>query len=256
MTILIFVLLASFLTYGACSVYGILGEKNKLPTLDWINAAAQMATCFTFVFLIRQNFLGAKFQRQSVLSLEAKSQIEKMIAVVASFDTGEHTNLENINRCITQLANLAVGFKSVFDEMEEDIYRAIVRMHWQDMFFNNLTPVLISLDIEPIIARDFGTEYVESAKIYAAEVMKKERCLPVFERYEEMRLLLGYGKINSEFSLSGKVTSLNEFVYSYLNSYTVNDQMYGVMNVIDIKAKAPILAVAVPDDWALQPPQK
>lgn len=256
MTILIFVLLASFLTYGACSVYGILGEKNKLPFLDWINAAAQIATCLTFYYLIKQNFLGAKLQRQTVLFLEAKSQIEKMITVLAGIDTGERTNLENINRCVTQLANLAVGFKSVFDEMDEDVHRAIVRMHWQDMFFNNLSHALISLDIEPVIGCAVGADYVKAAKVYAAGVMEQENCLPVFKRYEEMRLLLEYGKIKSEFSLKGKVTSLNEFVYGYLNSYTVNDLMHGMVNIIDIKAKAPILAVAGPDDWALQPPQK
>ncbi len=58
--------------------------------------------------------------------------------------------------------------------------------------------------------------------------------------------------IKSEFALKGKIDSLDMFVSQYLNDHNLNELLCGLLSRIDIRAHAPLLAVAEPSIWAIE----
>ena len=255
--LMVVIITTSFLTYGVCvitEVVKVYPGENKITILELVSGFAQLATVAVFFLGLRQYIKNIRDHRQTELANEAKSQVKKMIDVIGNIGTGKDTDLANLNKCINQLSNLATNFDAIFKEMDEDIRKAMVRMHWQDMYFNFLSPCLISLDVRPII---------ESQKIINDDVLedivknaKKEslvsNIIPVFKDYVYVKSIIDAPQIKNKFSLNGKIDSLDMFTSYFLNDSNLNDHLYGLLSRVDIRARAPIFAVAGPAEWALK----
>lgn len=248
--------LSSYLTYGILVIYGVGGvsPSSKVTVIDLFNGLAQIATASAFILALLQYRKNVRQQRQKIIADEAKVLIDKMVSIASEIKTGKDTCLDNLNYAITSLANIAVGFQELFDAMDEDVQRAIVRMQWQDMYYNYLSRALTKLDIEPVLRRDemVGEESLNAAILHAKYILKVQPPISVFEKYVFFSQILSNSKINSVYQLKGRLDSLDTFVSMYLNKYNTNDLMYGLMSHIDIRAHAPFLAAAEPNEWAFQ----
>jgi hypothetical protein len=250
------VLISAFVTYGFCVFSGIVGgfdSVGKITILDVINAFAQFATALTFILAFSQYRKNIIQQRQLIIAAEAKSQLDAMIQVIGNIKIGNETNLTNLDKSITLLANLAVNFDELFKEMHEDVQRAIVRMQWQNMYFNHLRHVLLEIDIVVILKEetDLDHKVIEAIADYEYAQVKKENTISVFEGYVLAQKILGNNLVNERFSLKGKIAALNMFTLHFLNNRNLNDLLYGLMSIVDIRAVAPVLAAAEPSEWAI-----
>lgn len=246
------VFLISYLGYLIFKITEVTVDSS-ISVLDLINGFAQIATAAAFILALVQYKKSSKQQRQTEISNEAKSQISKMNDVIKFIETGSNTNLENLNKSITLLSNLAINFDVLFESLDEDIQKAIVRMHWQDMYFNHLSHSLMALEILPILEKTEALSKI-NLKNLNSEVLSSpsyDEVFPVFKKYFYVKSILESPKIKELFSLKDKLESLDTFTYHFLNNSNLNDHLYGLLSIVDIRAKAPLLAVASPAEWAL-----
>ncbi len=157
---------------------------------------------------------------------------------------------------ITLLSNLATNFYELFKAMNEDIQKGIVRMQWQDMYFNYLSHALGDIDPVSILKKEASIDEVvlENAVSEAKSKAEADNSLPVFKNYVFVEKLLNHPDIKEAYSFVGKIDSLDMFVSHYLNAHNLNDLLYGLLSSIDIRASAPLLALSEPSDWALKNP--
>lgn len=253
------VIATAYITYGACVISGVVSgydSSSKITFLDLINGIAQIATASAFILAYVQFRKNVTQQRQTIIATEAKSQLEKMISVIGEMELGEKTNLKNLNKSITLLSNLAVNFDELFKAMNEDIQKGIVRMQWQDMYFNYLSHALSEIDPVAILKKEASIEeaVLENAVTEARMASEAGNILPVFKEYVFTEKLFNHQNIKEAYSLGGKIDSLDMFVSHYLNDHNLNDLLYGLLSRIDIRVRAPLLAVSGPSDWAMEKP--
>jgi hypothetical protein len=254
---LLVVIVTAYFTYGVCVIYGVIGSfdnSHKITFLDLVNGFAQIATALAFILALIQYRKNIIQQRQLNIATEAKSQLDKMIDVISKIKTGKETCLNNLNKSITLLSNLATNFEALFKAMEEDIQRAIVRMQWQDMYFNYLRHALCELDLAAILQKEpsIAKENLEAALAEARAASEKDNVIAVFKNYVFTKELISHEKIAPFFSMKEKIDSLDMFTSYYLNDHNLNDLLYGLLSRIDIRVCAPLLAVAEPKEWALK----
>lgn len=250
------VIMTAYITYGACVISGVIAgydSSTKITLLDLINGIAQIATASAFVLAYVQFRKNRIQQRQLSIATEAKSQLEKMISVIDEIEVGDKTCLKNLNKSISLLSNLATNFDELFKAMHEDIQKAIVRMQWQDMYFNYLTHALTEIDPVIILKKETSIDEVilDKAASEARAASEERNILPVFKEYVFTEKLFNHPDVKAKFSLSGKIDSLDMFTSHYLNDHNLNDLLYGLLSRIDIRARAPLLAVAEPSKWAM-----
>lgn len=253
----VIVIATAYITYGACVISGVVNgydTSSKITFLDLINGIAQIATALAFLLAYIQYQKNRIQQRQAIIATEATSQLEKMISVIDEMELGEKTNLKNLNKSISLLSNLATNFDELFKAMSEDIQKAIIRMQWQDMYFNYLLHALRDIDPVAILKKEASIEdsVLENAIAEAKNESEANKTLPALKEYFFTEKLLNHPDIKSKYNLSGKIDSLDMFVSHYLNNHNLKDLLYGLLSRIDIRAHAPLLAVAGPSEWALK----
>jgi hypothetical protein len=177
-----------------------------------------------------------------------------MITVICKIKLGEETSLKNLNKSISLLSNLATNFDELFKAMHEDINKAIVRMQWQDMYFNYLNHALNEIDPVTILKKEtsINHEIIDGVVTEAQKASEENSIMPILKEYVFIEKLLNHPNIKAEFSLAGKIDSLDMFVSHYLNDHNLNDLLYGLLSRIDIRVRAPFLAVAEPSKWSME----
>jgi len=246
----------ALITYGACLIYGVAkgyNSKSSIGPLDLISAFSNFATAAAFFLALYQYKKNTRQQRQSVISAEAIAQIEKAKKIISEIKTGDDSSLDQINKSTILLANLGTNIRELFQSMEEDVYKAIVRMHWQDMHFNHVRHTFTEINGLVAIRHDIRISDNDFlVAVHEAEVKtKQENPLPIFRDFVFLRELLSHPNIKEKISLKEKLDALDSFCFHYMNDKEANDFLYGIMSRIDVRAHAPLLAAAGPSSWAL-----
>lgn len=253
---LLLISFTALITYGACLIYGVAKGYNPSATigpLDLLNGFSQIATAAAFVLAFTQYRKNAIQQRQAIISTEAIAQIEKATKIISAIQTGKDSNIDQINKSTILLANLGTNITELFKSMDEDVYKAIVRMHWQDMHFNHVRHTFTEIDGKAALRKELQISDEEfDAAVHAAEIKTSEsNPLPVFKEFVFLKELLSHPNIKERISLKEKFCSLDLFCFYYLNDYEANDLLCGALSRIDVRAHAPLLAAAGPELCAL-----
>lgn len=246
----------ALITYGACLIYGVAIGYNKnasIGPLDLISGISNSATAAAFFLALFQYKKNTLQQRQSIISAEVIAQIEEAKKIISEIKTGNESSLVQINKSTILLSNLGTNIRELFDSMEEDVYKAIVRMHWQDMHFNHVCHTfteingLIAIRNEIQISDNDFLIAVHEAKVRA----EQKKPLPTFKDYVFLQELLGHPNIKERISLKEKLKALDLFCHYYLNDKEANDFLYGIISRIDVREAAPLLAAAGPNSLAI-----
>lgn len=240
-----------YLTYGICSIYGVIGNKGEVTVLDLINGLAAIATASAFVLGLLQYRKNIIQQRQQIVAAEAKTIIERMINTISNIKTGSETCLENLDKSLTDLSNIAISFFEIYKSLDEDIERAIVRMRWQEMYYSHLAPALKDLDLIELLLKDPKIDKKELSQHINKYIdnATKNKTLPFLKDFYMYEDILNSPQL-SNYNLKDKLQSLDSFVIYFMNKLIINDLMYGICNQIDIRVHAPLLAAAKPSDFS------
>lgn len=210
--------------------------------VDVANIVAQIATAGAFALGFYQYQRGKKIERQNVLVVECKSVILKMIEVIKKFDVGADTNIKNIKSCCVALGGLGTDFNEFFVELDETVNKGIVRMHWQNMFFNELLSVMAQLELSEAVGKtNIPRENYLYALTMAKEKVKEELVVESLKRYTTFLYVLQADMMKSvkaEFSFS----DVYLFVLYFFEGEFTEEYMYGALSKLDVRTRAPLIA--------------
>jgi hypothetical protein len=218
------------------------GNFWEMKFVDVANVVAQFATAGAFFLGFHQYRRAKRQERQSVWSSECKIIISKMIEVLKALEVGERTSLSNLKGCVGKLGNLAIDFEEGFSSLDEGDQKAALRMHWQDMYFNNFSEVMRSLAIGPLLGEDVRDDagYLQ-ALAAAYQKVKAVGCHDVYREYNIYIEVLSDRRLDVKRPLIDKL-EMHFFVMFFFESDYVNDYMYGNMARIYMRVRAPLLA--------------
>lgn len=233
------VILVYFL-YGFLSITEIVGDSAKVT--DIINSVAQIATACAFLLAFYQYKKNSTKDRQTQVSMEAKNLVVKMALLSDNLEVGDKTNIKAINLFVAKMTNLGTDFNALYDALDDDIYKAMVRMHWQDMYFNHLSFALKGLDVVALLKSENinGAEFSHSL-VKAKEMVENDRVIDCFHDYAYVKNVMTLNSI--PLSKLEKLDCLRAFKTYYLDDDFLNDILYGLLSRIDIRVAAPLLAV-------------
>jgi hypothetical protein len=219
--------------------------------VDVANIIAQFATAGAFYLGFHQYHRTKKVERQAAIISECNSLIMKMAAVSKEFDVGEKTNFPNVKRSCIKLGNLASDFDVLFTALNEGVQKAIVRMHWQEMYFNELQHVMQSLELSAAlsISGENRPRY-HVALAYANEKAKDGGVSDELKRYFIFREVLS-SYIKAEIvDFKFEFSDLYMFFLFFFESDFTNEYMYGSLSRLDARVKSPLIA-AIKDSFGV-----
>lgn len=248
---LVIAILSAYLTYGTLVLYGLGGNKGDTTALDIFEGLAAIATASAFFLGLLQYRKSTNQHRQQTIAAEAKNLIDKMINAASQIKTGSDTCVESLDRSLTDLHNFATGFYSLYEALDEDIERAIIRVRWQDMYYVHLQPALLALDLIELLSKDavIDPEELNSLNAMWTFQVNRDGTPPDYKKFALYEGILDSPQL-SKYDLRSKLQSLDGFIIHFMNKYTTNDLMYGIANHIDIRSHAPLLAAAKPSEYA------
>ncbi|MDA3140185.1 hypothetical protein [Vibrio metschnikovii] len=226
-----------YFLYMYVSLNEILGNTGKVS--DFINSIAQIATALAFLLAVHQYRKNSKKERQEHISTEAKSIIYTMVALSNELHADDRISVEKINIFIRKMQNIGSDFDVLYRALDDDIYKAMVRMHWQNMYFNHLSSTLSRLDIKQLLLSFRNDQaLIESMFTLARNDFDDQ---DVYFEYKVLERVLT--QPNLQHGLHEKIDDYTDFISYFLDDKYLNDVLYGVMNRIDIKRAFPFIAV-------------
>lgn len=237
-----------YFTFVFCVFLGVFTESpNAIPLsiLDVFKGVANIATGAGFLLAARQYIKSAADKRQEVIGEEAKTTVKRMIDAVAKL---EHKNvtLSNLSSVINELNNHAHDFNLLFAEMTDDVVKSMVRMNWQHFYFDHLLVKFGSLEGLSMLEKLMPTVHSErspSISNNTLECFKKYALLKA--QLDLLKKLEGWTK--SEIHMLDPLNNLNSvsldmFIQYFFDGGTLKELLTGTINLIDIRAKAPLIA--------------
>lgn len=215
---------------------------------DVVNVIAQIATAAAFFLAIHQYRKNSEMERQKVLIDESKILIEKMKKNADDYSQligpSQYASISEAAIFMQKISNHAGNFNAIFLEINEGIQKAIIRMHWQDLYFVNLNNAMENFNIKFDLT-DYGvgsnTNIQALAKFSAASI-KSHIPLPPYARYLQLQYIASI--VKGEIDANKEIrTSLFVFEKLFFDNDALRDHLYGSMNIIDIRVRAPLVAV-------------
>jgi|GEM_PF-1021199 len=219
---------------------------GPIKFIDSINVIAQAATAGAFVFAILQYKKNKEGERQKVLVDECRALIDRMRHTAQEFERKCVLDLEEMDYCLDRICSFAGNFDEIFRALDDDIHKAVVRMHWQDMYFLEFRGALQQITTSKLLQK-YG---VSPEKSLAALSQMKfsfntfQVTLPkVYASYYKNQYVLAIPKVQKELHINGDDRNrLFIFEHLFFNDQALSDHLFGVMNRIDIRSWCPAIA--------------
>ncbi|WP_448649428.1 hypothetical protein [Pseudomonas corrugata] len=217
---------------------------GPIKFIDLVNVLAQLATAGVFLLGIHQFLQGKNIERQAVLVKESRDLIMSMEKASEAFFTSDRT-YSSITTFMTDMNTHAANFNIVFRELSEDIHKAIVRMHWQNMYFGTFTKAVENLYLPHLLE---GIEmpyenYLKALSEYSARTIKREPEFKPFQEYRKAKFLIE--EIVKMEHKPFKDTDRYLFFGFQVNLFEneeLEDLTHGTLNIIDVRVRAPGVA--------------
>ncbi|EGQ8127644.1 hypothetical protein K5B43_003839 [Vibrio parahaemolyticus] len=226
-----------YFIYAFLSFSEIAGGVAKAT--DIINSIAQLATASAFLLAVHQYRKNSRKERQETVCSEAKNTITTMVELSDELNAESSLSIEKLNLFLSKMTNVGSDFHVLYEAMDDDIYKAIVRMQWQNMFFNHLRPVLVELDYKTLLEDTYSDHVLLCHALMEGDNRaSKEK---VFKEYAKANYVLRDSLVKHKLHL--QINNISSFKKFYLDDKALNDVLYGVLSRIDIRAVCPLLAV-------------
>ncbi|MGF6094752.1 hypothetical protein [Pseudomonas sp. 18175] len=219
--------------------------------IDIINAIAQLATAGAFALAVYQYTKSKKSERQAVLIQECRDLILQMCAVANSFEQSSEHDLDRTSFFTEKMVSLGGSFNAIFKELVEDTHKTIVRMRWQEMYFSDLRRAMEKWSLR-LILTDIGLdnnayEILEQSYRYSLKQREKTDFFisnDPFEQYNEVKFIVSQPQVQAVLERKRTIGSHFQFFErQFFTNSELRDHLYGYMNIIDVRARAPALAV-------------
>jgi len=214
--------------------------------IDIINAFAQVATAGAFFLAIHQYRKNKESERQKVLIEEARNLINAMKLEADSYSNVLRPTLKKAMSFMSNMINHAGNFDAIFKETNEGIHKAVVRMHWQGMYFGELTHAVQKFN-ERVSFTDFSVPHEDYVRAlmhakYAENNFPKPA--PIFLEYIRLQFISNLSNVKKHLKIHGEDhLTMHLFESVLFNDSALSDHLYGTFNRIDIRVRSPLIAV-------------
>lgn len=214
----------------------------EMKFVDVANVIAQFATAGAFYLGFHQYQRSKRNERQAVLVSGCLDVIANIISVTKEVKVGGDTDFENIKYCIIKLGNLGSDFNVLFGSVDEGVHKALLRIRWQAMHFNDLQYVMQRLSLESAAEKcSILPSKYETALYSATKRAAEENVLEAFREYFVVKEILS-GDLFQAVRRKFEFQDVYFFLIFYFDSVHTNDYMYGSLSRLDIRVKAPLVA--------------
>lgn len=228
-----------YFLYGYTSIIKITGSSEKVN--DVITSIGQIATAAAFCFAVYQYKKNGEKEQQLQLSNELKGLILKIENLCDSFVKDEKHTIQCINSFISKVTNLGGDFHVLYAALNEDIQKAIIRMYWQNMFFNHLRIVLKRMTINSVFENQNLEKEFGDYGFFQARFNENTKHLPNFlQEYQFTKNVLDNMSISDE--IISSFDDMFLFKQYFLDDEMIKDLLYGTISKVDIRVVAPLLA--------------
>ncbi|EKO3808592.1 hypothetical protein NTE10_000451 [Vibrio harveyi] len=229
-----------YFTYIYVSVVTITDEEVKVSEIS--SSLAQIATASAFIFAVHQYRKNGEKERQTIIATEAKSIVQRMSKLSDGMLEKRGFTSSDINKFTNAMSNLGTDFYALYDALSDDVQKAIIRMYWQNMHFNHLSIALKSLTIESLFSNMNLDREHKGESFFDAQFDDSVTSQPdAFKEYAFTKKV--FEKMSVCDSIVSGFDDLFLFETYYFSSKKIDDLMYGSMSRLDIRVKAPLLAV-------------
>ncbi|MCA0934004.1 hypothetical protein LCL85_00325 [Vibrio alginolyticus] len=241
----VFVVFVIYFAYIVVALKNIVGNKDDLTAT--FNIIAQLATSGAFIFAVYQYRKNGEKDKQVIIASEAKMIIDRMVRASVNLKDSAEPMDRAINNFTSLMSNLGTDFEVLYDSLHDELHKTMVRMRWQDMHYNHLSPALKSLTVDMLfedlnLEKDFkGYSFTDAD--FDNEVLKSNNSIREFKRTE---LILNNMSIGEE--IVDNINNLFLFEHYFFNKERTGDLMQGLLSQLSFESSAPLLAVI----WAKQ----
>lgn len=234
--VFVFLLLFAFALNSIANMTG-----SSIKGVDVLNSLAQIATALAFIFAVYQYRSNGEKERQIIISNEIKEIIVRMKDVCDEFKSNQNYNYQDINEFISLMTNLGTDLHALYEALEDDIYKAMIRIRWQDMHYNHLSKALKPLNIDHIfeinnLEKDFkGFSFIKAKfdePVKSASELLKE--------YTFTLKVLKEMSIGEE--IANQFNDIGLFETYYFDHDETNDLMFGLLSRLDLRVSSPLIA--------------
>ncbi|WP_339530891.1 MULTISPECIES: hypothetical protein [unclassified Pseudomonas] len=222
--------------------------------IDIINVIAQLATAAAFFLAIYQYKKNSDSERQKVLIDEARTLITKMKTISESFSGIEGPSRKQAMSFMNDMTSHAGNFNAIFASLNEGIHKAIIRMHWQDMYFKELHNAIqyFNATIDITKFKVHQTEYLKALSKFSS-LKNNNGPAPIFSNYIMLQYMINISFIREKTQIDNDDhLTLYLFEKTFLDNDTLKDHLFGCLNHIDIRVRAPLIAV-INELYSIQP---
>ena len=213
--------------------------------IDIVNIVAQAATAAAFFLAIHQYRKNNDLERQRVLIEESRVLIDKMKKLAEEFPTSA-VSTEDATLFINKISGHGGNFNAIFKEVNEGIQKAILRMHWQDFYFIELSKAVEHFNSTYDIS-NYGVSdqnHLNALVAYSGITVKINTPLPIYEPYFKAQYIANLSYIKSQLTVSNEIrASMFVFERLFFDNDSLKDHLYGCLNLIDVRVRSPLLAV-------------
>ncbi|MFM9379634.1 hypothetical protein [Pseudomonas sp. UV AK001] len=214
--------------------------------IDVINVIAQIATALAFLFAVHQYRKNKESERQKVLVEESRALINKLKAEANAFCSLPVVTVKSSVNFMNLASGHAGNFDAIFKELNEDIHKAIVRMHWHDMYFVDMNRAMEHFNKTMSLGDFCVSQETLSTATRQASILRSTGTEPLsgFEDYLKLQYQADLPAVSKELKVD-KEARIAMFVFEklFFDNEALKDHLHGCMNKIDIRIRSPLLAV-------------
>ncbi|MCS6159841.1 hypothetical protein [Shewanella baltica] len=208
---------------------------------DFMSIVAQVATAGTLIFVVYQYKATSLKNYDAQLVEEAKSVVIKMNKQIASLAVSKQANIENLLSFTSKMTNLAQDFDNYYSEINSGTFKKVLRIHWQDMYFNNFRGKVRKVKIENILSNqnEIKSNFSGYDAYLLTEAYQESDQHSLTPDYDYCMRLLSNPRMSNE--LITTIGDLTQFINHYLDDSALNEYMQGLLSRIDGRVVFPMV---------------
>ena len=208
---------------------------------DFMSIIAQVATAGTLIFVVYQYKATSLKNYDAQLVEEAKNVVIKMNEQISCLAVSEQANIENFLSFTSKMTNLAQDFDNYYSEINSGTFKKILRIHWQDMYFNNFRDKVSKVKVENILKNqnEIKSNFSGYDAYLLTEAYQESDKHSLTPDYDFCMRLLSNPRMNDE--LISTIGDLTQFINHYLDDSSLNEYMQGLLSRIDGRVVFPMV---------------
>lgn len=221
--VFVFSMLCITLVFVFAVINGVKQILGLESTEKIIGSISSIATALTLLFLVYQHKVSDSKNYQVAMVEESKLVIEKIIEQLEQFKNWDGYSLEKLDGIMIEISNHAVDFNDFHDEVKDSALKKIMRVRWQDMYFNHYDPAFFNLNAFTIIRKNSlgGLSYINELISELKEESREGSHDNERLEYEKILYCVSRAKEKGLYDIPNEISSHGNFKKYFIEEHII-----------------------------------